>query len=373
MWLALFIILFGYLLLLALYGKWWHTASKAVKTITTTTQHRFSILIPARNEAVNIKNCLASIAALDYPPSHYEVIVIDDFSADDTANIVKQIPGVLLIQLSDMIHSPINSYKKKAIEAGISAAQFPWIVTTDADCLVPQKWLRHFNEILQNNQVQFVAAPVTMKNGNSFLEVFQSLDFMSLQGITAAAASAGFHHMCNGANLCYSKYAFEAVEGFKHIDHIASGDDMLLMQKIANAFPGSIAYCKEKEATVVTLPVRTIKDFLMQRIRWASKATSYRDVRIKAVLVGVYLLNVFLLLFMPAACLDTSLLPLVAGALLLKCIGELFFLLPIADFFGNRKLLIWFPFAQPFHILYTVIAGAFGAFGKYEWKQRKVK
>ncbi|MFZ9718780.1 MAG: glycosyltransferase, partial [Chitinophagaceae bacterium] len=301
MWIVLYTILVGYLLLLVLYAKWWHTASKSVKTIPATTQHRFSILIPARNEAENIKQCLASIAALDYPASDYEVIVIDDFSTDDTVNIVNQMPGVRLIQLSDIIHSPINSYKKKAIEAGMAAAQFPWIVTTDADCCVPQKWLRYFNAILQNNQVQFVAAPVTMKNGNSFLEVFQSLDFMSLQGITAAAASAGFHHMCNGANLCYSKHAFEKVEGFKHIDHIASGDDMLLMQKIADVFPGGIAYCKEKEATVLTQPVRTIKDFLMQRIRWASKATSFRDVRIKAVLVGVYLFNLFLLLLMPAA------------------------------------------------------------------------
>ncbi|MFZ9717791.1 MAG: hypothetical protein ACO3BD_00410, partial [Chitinophagaceae bacterium] len=65
--------------------------------------------------------------------------------------------------------------------------------------------------------------------------------------------------------------------------------------------------------------------------------------------------------------------PFLTGALLIKSIGELFFLLPIADFFGNRKLLIWFPFAQPFHILYTVAAGSFGAIGKYEWKQRKVK
>ena len=42
--------------------------------------------------------------------------------------------------------------------------------------------------------------------------------------------------MCNGANLAYERKAFFEVNGFTGIDHIASGDDMLLMQKIAQRF-----------------------------------------------------------------------------------------------------------------------------------------
>jgi len=59
---------------------------------------------------------------------------------------------------------------------------------------------------------------------------------MSLQGITAAAVGAGSHAMCNGANLAYLKSAFYEVGQFKGIDHIASGDDMLLMHKMKNNF-----------------------------------------------------------------------------------------------------------------------------------------
>jgi len=373
MWMILLILLVPYLLLLAIYRIWWQRNEKKQTENREKQYHRFSILIPARNEAENIEKCLQSIAAIDYPSAYFEIIVIDDFSTDATAEIVSNVSGVRLIRLSESVSSPINSYKKKAIETGVAAAKFPWIVTTDADCTVPKNWLIHFNRILQQEQIQFIAAPVAIQYGKAFLDVFQALDFMSLQGITGAAASTGFHHMCNGANLCYSKHAFEAVEGFRNIDHIASGDDMLLMQKIAQKFPKSIAYCKNKEAIVRTLPVIGIKAFFMQRIRWASKARSYKDARIITVLLLVYLLNAFLVFVFLMAFLNASLWPVLIAGILTKCIGELIFLLPVAEFFGMTALLLWFPFAQPFHIVYTVVAGALGSIGKYEWKQRKVQ
>jgi hypothetical protein len=64
---------------------------------------------------------------------------------------------------------------------------------------------------------------------------------------------------------------------------------------------------------------------------------------------------------------------LLAVSLAFKTIIELVFLIPVASFYKKEKLLWWFPFAQPFHIVYTVIAGWLGKFGKYEWKGRKVK
>lgn len=372
MWIALAILLLPYLLLLATYLFWWHKTNHIQTSEGNSDFHAFSILIPARNEAENIEQCLQSITAMNYPSEHYEVIVIDDFSTDATPSIVSKFPKVRLIKLSEIITVPINAYKKKAIETGVAAAKFPWIVTTDADCNVPEHWLACFNNILQQKQISFIAAPVVMKPAKSFLAIFQALDFMSLQGITAAAASTGFHQMCNGANLCYSKAAFEAVEGFRNIDHIASGDDMLLMHKISKAFPGSIAYCKNPYAIVSTLPVKTVKAFLMQRIRWASKARSYQDLKITVVLMLVYLLNLFLLLLIPMAYINPTLWPVFIAGVLMKCIGELIFLLPVADFFGMKKMLIWFPVAQPFHILYTVVAGALGSIVNYEWKERKI-
>ena len=82
---------------------------------------------------------------------------------------------------------------------------------------------------------------------------------MVLQGITAASVTQDFHTMCNGANLAYRKRSFENVNGFEGIDHVATGDDMLLMHKIRQREPGSLHYLKSKHAIVTTPPMPTWK------------------------------------------------------------------------------------------------------------------
>ena len=100
--------------------------------------------------------------------------------------------------------------------------------------------------------------------------------------------------MCNGANLAYEKKVFYEVNGFEGIDEIASGDDMLLMHKIQKVYPDKIMFLKSPEVIVQTQPAETLKDFMNQRIRWASKADKYTDKKITAVLFLVYLLNAWI-------------------------------------------------------------------------------
>ena len=124
-------------------------------------------------------------------------------------------------------------------------------------------------------------------------EVFQALDFMTLQGITGASVYEKMHSMCNGANMAYERAAFHEVEGFKGIDNIASGDDMLLMHKIYKHHPGGVMFLKSANAIVQTMPVQTLKELFNQSIRWASKADQYDDKRIFFVLLVVYFFTVF--------------------------------------------------------------------------------
>jgi hypothetical protein len=243
--------------------------------------------------------------------------------------------------------------------------------------LLTKNWLQTIATFYEQNDPAFIVMPVKYAYNNNFLEIFQALDFMTLQGITGAAVSGKSQSMCNGANLAYTKKAFEAAGGFEGINNIASGDDMLLMHKIFKQNPAGTMYLKSSDVIVQTKAMYSWKDFFNQRIRWASKADKYDDKRIFWVLLIVYSFNVMLLV-----------LPVVIAAiknyqlsifncwlyiLLLKTVIELFFLFPVARFFNNVKLLWWFPVAQPVHIVYTVIAGWLGKFGKYEWKERKVK
>jgi cellulose synthase/poly-beta-1,6-N-acetylglucosamine synthase-like glycosyltransferase len=213
---------------------------------------------------------------------------------------------------------------------------------------------------------------VKIKENGSALSIFQALDFISLQGITGAVVYRHLYPMCNGANLAYSRSAFLAVEGFKGIDHIASGDDILLMGKIQSQFPGKGAYLKDPEAIVTTQAADSLHSFFRQRIRWASKASHYSNPWILLTLAVVYALNFCLLLLFLSSFYNQGWRWLVCF-LVLKVFAEYFFVSKVAFFFGQRNLMKYFIFCQPFHILYIVIAGAFGTFGKYRWKERMVR
>ena len=292
------------ILLTVLYGSliiYYRFSFTAVPQFKTTNSKSpitsISIIIPARNEERNIEGCLQSILKNNYPTALLEIIVVDDHSEDETATVVKKYASqnVKLILLSDHLSTKINSYKKKAIEIALEQATGTLIITTDADCIVPSKWLQTIAAFYEEKNPAFIAAPVAIDCGWSFIQMFQSLDFMTLQGITAAVVNKKQMTMCNGANMAYERAAFYEVGGFAGIDNIASGDDMLLMHKIYKQYPERVMFLKATDAIVKTAAVNTIKEFFNQRIRWASKADKYDDKRILPVLALVYFFNATML------------------------------------------------------------------------------
>jgi cellulose synthase/poly-beta-1,6-N-acetylglucosamine synthase-like glycosyltransferase len=334
---------------------------------------QFTVIIPARNEAANIKACVDSVLNQDYPADAFEIIVIDDFSEDDTAFIVtalsQQYSQVRLIQLADHCKDGETlAYKKKAIEIAVAEAKGDWILTTDADCIVPKKWLLLYNAYIKEHQPCFVAAPVMFIKTAGILNQFQVLDFLALQGITAAAVGAGKHSMSNGANLGFEKTAFIAVGGYQGVDHIASGDDMFLMHKMKQTLHKPVGYLFHPDAIVLTAAMDTWKSFIMQRIRWASKARYYDDRSITMVLTLVYFFNLSFVLLAFMGSWSTLLI-----ALAFKTFFELFFLDPVAKFFRLQPELKHFVLYQPVHIVYNIAAGLFGQLKTYSWKGRKVK
>jgi poly-beta-1,6-N-acetyl-D-glucosamine synthase len=363
---------------------------------------RISVLVPARNEEANIGACLDALSKQSYPHALYEVIVIDDHSTDRTAAVVKdkedamQAAGLRVecIRLADRqqgqaAETSSKAYKKFAIATGISSATGELIVTTDADCCCPPEWLRTIAGFHEETGAKFIAAPVRIgeafaepANGSSqrplqeqhtppFLSLFQALDFITLQGITGAAVYKNFHSMCNGANLAYEKQAFYEVEGFKDIDDIPSGDDMLLMYKIYKKYPGQVFFLKNPQAIVSTSAETSWKGFIHQRIRWASKAGRYEDRRIFWTLMLVYGVNLLFPVLLFAAFWNSRCLWLLLILLILKTSIEYPFVRSAAVFFSQQRLMPWFPAMQPIHILYTVVIGWLGKFGSYQWKGRK--
>jgi hypothetical protein len=123
---------------------------------------------------------------------------------------------------------------------------------------------------------------------------------------------------------------------------------------------------------VQTAPMPDWKSFFNQRIRWASKATSYKDKKVFWVLMLVYFTNLSLLLLFIASFFQPQFFIVWVILLLVKAFLEMPFMYRAAKFFSLQKLMIWFVIMQPLHIIYTIISGWLGRFGKYKWKGRRV-
>jgi cellulose synthase/poly-beta-1,6-N-acetylglucosamine synthase-like glycosyltransferase len=339
---------------------------------------KISVIIAARNEEKNIQHLLDSLFQQTYPKNLYQVIIIDDHSNDNTWGLINNLHyeemNLKCLKLYDYADQlTTGSYKKFAIETGINNSTGDLIVTTDADCVMQKDWLNTIAFFHEKKNTKFIAAPVKINADDSFLSIFQTLDFMTLQGITGASVFKNIHSMCNGANLAYEKNAFTEVHGFRDIDNIPSGDDMLLMHKIYKKYPDWVFFLKNKNAIVSTQPETTWKGFLDQRTRWASKADKYDDKRIFWVLLLVYIVNILFITLLIASIWNKIFFGLFFILLILKTIIEYPFVRSVAIFFEQENLMKYFPLLQPFHIIYTILIGFFGKFGSYHWKGRKVK
>ncbi|MCD6065162.1 MAG: N-acetylglucosaminyltransferase [Flavipsychrobacter sp.] len=366
----------GYVILMLLYRRGWCLQPQFTLIDDYVPQTRMSIIIPARDEAVNIGACLDSILVQSYPGELLEVIVVDDHSTDGTGEIVRSYgkANIRCIPLADYLSKEqIVAYKKAALSAGIANSSGELIVTTDADCIVPRSWLKHIAAMYEQKKPVMIAGPVDFTSDSSLVQTFQSLDFMSMQGITAASNRLGLGNMSNGANLAFSREAFDQVSGYSGIDHLASGDDYLLMVKMQQAFPGRMAYLKSDKAIVRTLPQPDWASFFQQRIRWASKSGKYDDKKMTCILMLVYLFNLSFIALLIGGLFDSSCFLLAAGMFVVKIIVELVFLFPVTKFYNKTQQLLTFPFLQPLHILYIVSAGLLGFAGVYKWKGRAVK
>ncbi|RZK81392.1 MAG: glycosyltransferase [Pedobacter sp.] len=334
---------------------------------------KVSIIVAARNEASSIHKTIEDILIQDYNKALTEIIFIDDHSTDRTSEIISSYrdSGVKLIKLNEA--KALNSYKKKAIQTAIGQCSGDLIITTDADCRMGEEWLGTIVAFYEEMNYKMISSPVSYYEEKSFFERAQSLEFLYLIGLGASTIGNKKPSTCNGANLAYERRAFYEVGGFTGIDDLASGDDELLLHKMAAKFENGIGFLKNENAMVYTHAKPNLTEFIQQRKRWASKSTKYKNKSIIVLGVTVWVFNLSILLNLLGGVFSFELFEVALFQLTLKIAFEFLFLIGVTGFARRRKLLVLLPFLNLMHILYIVYIGVAGNSGKYNWKGRMVK
>ncbi len=334
-----------------------------------------TILVAARNEEENIFNCINSLLNQSYKKELVEIILLDDFSEDNTVEIAKQFMAVKILQLKEFLGEAFQykANKKRAISLGVEQAKNKVIITTDGDCVYYKNWLKSKMQFYSKTQAKMITSPVLFFSEESVFSKFMELDLISLMGITAAGIKNKLPSMVNGANLLFEKAVFEEVNGFEGNENIASGDDVFLMQKIHQVYPNTIKFLKNNEAIAFTKAPKNFTEFVNQRIRWTSKSKKHANPKVRNVLVInvlFYLILTFGLFVLPFFNFNYFKISIVLFGL--KMLVDFIFFKNLTHFFAKEKLLRSFLIIEIMHLPYISILGFLSLLSNYTWKGRKV-
>ena len=341
----------------------------------------FSIVIPFRNEAENIPLLLASIKQLKYPKELVEFLFVDDDSSDNSVVTLKE--KIATISSTSLFNADnfkvlnnirtSNSPKKDAIEIAIKSAKNEWIVTTDADCILPEKWLTIFDNYIQTHQPKMLVAPVNYQLKNTFLDYFQRFDFLSLQASTIGGFGIKKPFLCNGANLGYKKSSFIEQKGFKGNKHIASGDDIFFFEKMLQKNTHDVHYLKSKEAIVTTFPVATFAELIHQRTRWAAKTSLSKLLFSKFVGILVFSTNFLIALGTLSVVFEPVYLHYLLVIFIFKCGIDLIFIIKAIRFFNHKIHVTTYLLSSIYYPFFTTYIFFKTLFSSYKWKERSFK
>ncbi|WP_444793589.1 glycosyltransferase [Saccharicrinis sp. GN24d3] len=344
--------------------KGWNNMS-AYSPAPTANMVQLSCIIAFRNENKNITKLISGLQ--QQTDKEHEIILVDDGSSDGSYELARNLTADLdrFVILKNK-----GVGKKAALETGVGEAQSDYVVFTDADCIHPPNWLRSISRFLGEYKVDLLVGAVVLIRPESKFELFQSIDFLSL--VTSGAGAIGSERaiMCNGANLAVKKSVWlNAIPQLQN--GYASGDDIFLLQ-FCVANQKEIRFLKNKDSIVETFPQKKMKDFLKQRVRWASKSKGYTDFFTLFVAWLVFLTNLMLAAIPIIFIIDSyiglwtitwGIIKMMFDYVLINK-GAKFFNVPI-----KFKNYIWIACVYP---LYIVISVYNAAFSHQEWKGRAI-
>ncbi len=336
-----------------------------------------TVIVIVRNEEVAIGDCVRSILA-NKTEALSKVIIVDDHSDDRTADIIRGIDDsrITLLHLADfgLLENYNGKFKKAGLHYALTQCSTELVLTTDGDCMVRPQWIEAMLTHNSTKQVDTLTGPILIGPAQGFLESFQQIEMIGTIAGTLAGISTGTYHSANAANMLFSKREYlDFLELYPH-QH-ASGDDVFFVQWQQEQGK-KLSFVQDESAIVETAPEANLKALYAQRLRWASKTTSYQHIGLTILMGSIFLFYLSIVAFPVIGVLINKPVLIMLGFVLLlfKVVGDVVLLRSVAPFFGVtygfgiRSIVLTF-----LHLCYVVLIGFAGlTFKSYSWKGRKV-
>ena len=233
-----------------------------------------SVIVCAHNELPNLKILLPLLLQQQY--SRFEIVVVEDTSSDGTLDFLlaekEKHPQLKIVWIR---YRPNHVQGKKyALTLGIRAAQYDYLLLTDADCRPASPyWISSMIE-QQSKKCDFVLGYSPYEQYAGLLNSFIRYETLHTGFLYLGSALKGKPYMGVGRNLAYRKLFFLEKGGFQGFWHVTGGDDDLFVNRYATA-ENTIVVIRQ-EATVYSVPKTEWKAYIRQKIRHLSVGKWYK-------------------------------------------------------------------------------------------------
>jgi poly-beta-1,6-N-acetyl-D-glucosamine synthase len=257
------------------YYLWFYLAPALFRqSARSSTTPSVSVIICARNEAVNLGNFLPSVLEQDYPG--FEVIVVNDCSEDNSDDVLgKFLTMYPNLRISSITKDPKFTHNKKFAQfIGIRAASNDILLFTDADCHPESsKWISNMVSCFTDG-TEFVLGYGGFTAEKGLLNSYIRYDCMFIAMQYLGMAIRGIPYMGVGRNLAYRKEVFFRNKGFGAHNHIISGDDDLFVNANASRLNTRVKFGPESHTRSV--PAATTGEWVKQKHRHLTTAKFYK-------------------------------------------------------------------------------------------------
>ena len=342
------------------------------KIISNTTHPYVSVVISARNESKNITALFKGLIRQTYPNNRFEIIIANDRSTDDTLNKLMSFKNKIQnLKIIDIQKTRINwAPKKWALNKCIEEAKGKIILQTDADCVHNNKWIESMVIPFEDTQTGFVAGPSYIGIHDNFVNELLKLESIAQESFSYANSKRQLYVSCTARNIAYRKIVFQEIKGYHNIAHIKSGDDDLLLHKIATQTKWNIKYIANQNALVSSIIPSSIKSLYLQRLRYASKSLLYYNLstpnEVKLILPFLYFSNLICVISI-LQFINTHMLFWFVP-ILIKSIAEIILITKYMSKIQINFKFLYFIILMIIHPFYIIIFGALAPFLSVQWK-----
>jgi glycosyltransferase involved in cell wall biosynthesis len=233
-----------------------------------------SVIVCARNEEANLIELIPIIMEQEF--QKFQLIVVNDSSWDDTADILKALqvsyPSMHIIEINE--DKQIMQGKKFALTLGIKAAMYDVVLLTDADCRpTSSNWITEMTRGVGERK-EITLGFSGYKKYPGYLNKLIRFDAFIAGLNYLGFAKAGRPYMGVGRNLCYTKTAFFRIGGFRTHYKLASGDDDLFVKEASTARNTQNAF--HYEAQTLSEPHKSWAKWSFQKKRHFTTAPLYK-------------------------------------------------------------------------------------------------